>query len=270
VTRKEARALTEAVRSWRHLLVQPTTVWTDHQALERWARGGCEQDAPCLVRWGLWLQGQPLTVRWCPGADNGVADHASRVGAQLWYDFTPLMDDTIHDRRARRYKKVGNVLYYGQKRVPELEGAKRKGWLIKTHLELGHATKTALQDMLRRENIDWEAMEAEIEEVVAACDDFQRAESAPAPAKANKVGRRADWRVEDEWSVDLIVDLPTTSEGNRHCIVFTEAVSGSVEVYPLPDREALRTMGCAQDLFWVTIELRASWGSPVRSRRHFR
>ena len=209
-----------------------------------------EQDDPCLVRWGMWLQAQPLTVRWRPGADNGVADHASRVSAQLWDDFTPLMDDTIDDRRARRYKKVGNVLYYGQKRVPELEGAKRKGWLIKAHLELGHATKTALQDMLRRENIGWEAMEAEIEEVVAVCDDCQRGESAPAPAKANKVGRRADWRVGDEWSVDLIVDLPTTSEGNRHCIVFTEAVSGFVEAYPLPDREALTTMGCAQDLFW--------------------
>jgi hypothetical protein len=38
------------------------------------------------------------------------------------------MDDTMDDRRARRYKKVGHVLlYYGQKRVPELEGAKRKG-----------------------------------------------------------------------------------------------------------------------------------------------
>jgi len=98
------------------------------------------------------------------------------------------MDDTIDDRRALRYKKVGNVLYYGQKRVPELEGAKRKEWLIKAHLELGHATKTALQDMLRRENIGWEAMETEIEEVVAVCDDCQKGESAPDPAKANKVG----------------------------------------------------------------------------------
>ena len=55
-------------------------------------------------------------------------------------------------------------------------------------MELGHATKTAFQDMLRRENIGWQAMEAEIEEVVAVCDDCQRGESAPAPAKANKVG----------------------------------------------------------------------------------
>ena len=61
---------------------------------------------------------------------------------------------------------------------------------------------------------------------------------------------RADWRVGDEWSVDLIVDLPTTPEGNRHCIMFTEAVNGFVEAYPLPDREALTTMGCAQVLFW--------------------
>ena len=97
VTRKEARALIEAVRNWRHLLIHPTTVWTDHQALEGWARGGGEQDDPCLVRWGLWLQGQPLTVRWRLGADNGVADHASRVSAQLWDDFTPLMDDTIDE-----------------------------------------------------------------------------------------------------------------------------------------------------------------------------
>jgi hypothetical protein len=82
VTLKEARELIEAVRNWRHVLVQPTTVWTDHQALEGWARGGGEQDDPCLVRWGLWLQGQPLTVRWRPGADNGVADHESRVAAQ--------------------------------------------------------------------------------------------------------------------------------------------------------------------------------------------
>jgi hypothetical protein len=71
--------------------------------------------------------------------------------------------------------------------------------------------------MLRRENIGWEAMEAEIEEVVAVCDDCQRGESARTIAKANKVGRRADWRVGDECSVDLIVDLPTTSEGNCHC-----------------------------------------------------
>jgi hypothetical protein len=87
-------------------------------------------------------------------------------------------------------------------------------------------------------------MEAEIEEVVAVCDDCQREESAPAPAKVNKVGRRADWKVGDEWSVDLIVDLPTTSEGNRHYIVFTEAVSGFVEAYPLPDREALTSEFC--------------------------
>ena len=48
LTRKEVRALIEAVRNWRHLLVQPTTVWTDHQALKGWARVGGEQDDPCL------------------------------------------------------------------------------------------------------------------------------------------------------------------------------------------------------------------------------
>ena len=117
--------------------------------------------------------------------------------------------------------------------VSQLEGAKRKGWLIKAHLELGHATKTALQDMLRRENIGWEAMEAEIEEVVAVCD--AKADDEP----TRRIGTRScqgeqgrttsRLRVGDEWSVDLIVDLLITSEGNHHCIVFTEAVSGFVE-----------------------------------------
>jgi len=68
-----------------------------------------------MLRWGMWLQVQVLTDEMCHGAKNGLANHASRIVAQLMDDFT-----------ARRYKKITSGLYYGQNRVPELDRTERE------------------------------------------------------------------------------------------------------------------------------------------------
>jgi len=55
-----------------------------------------------------------------------------RITAQLWDDFDPLVNERACDLQSRRYKKIWNALYFGQKcPPPELDEAKHKGWLMK-------------------------------------------------------------------------------------------------------------------------------------------
>ena len=59
----------------------------------------------CMVLWGLWLQGQPLAVKWRSGVENRISRHASSIAAQLLDDFKTLMDQNEYSRRYREYKR---------------------------------------------------------------------------------------------------------------------------------------------------------------------
>jgi hypothetical protein len=62
------------VLRFRHLMVGDTTVWTDHQPLERIWKGGTEIQDLLIRRWIDALQEHNIQVLYKKGSENGVAE----------------------------------------------------------------------------------------------------------------------------------------------------------------------------------------------------
>jgi hypothetical protein len=81
-------------------------------------------------------------------------------------------------------------------------------------------------DSYLRGQLDWPTRRQDLEEMISTCDLCQREAVARAPPRDQIVTARSSWRVFDEFSVDLITELPPTKLGNRHILHVQEAFSG--------------------------------------------
>ena len=130
-------------------------------------------------------------------------------------------------------------------------------WLSRLHAEYGHPTAPSLARTVLQE-YDWEERVADIEFITSSCDSCERGELIP-PPRAKLVGKRANWKLGDEWSIDLLSDLPKTARGFTQLLIAVEAVSRFAEIYPLKARGSKEVAGCLLDLF-------LRYGAPRRLR----
>ncbi len=268
VTRREALAVLLAVKEFYHLTREGDVVYTDHQPLVGWAKGSASVDT-LLERWGLKFMESHLRLEYVKGVDNGVADQASRnmVLAQTNAGMEEVIKEYLMDttkevpkevqRKSRRYKLEAGKLYYRGKLVPDMRTEERRRWLRELHDELGHASATKLDKMVLVE-FDWENRTAEIEKVIMECDSCQRGEYVAAAPSMMK-GKRSDWWVMDEWSMDLLPDLVRTKRGNTQLLVFVEAVSDYIHAFPLKTRQSEEVAG---GIYWFL----SVFGIPRRLR----
>jgi hypothetical protein len=126
-TRKEALAVMNALREFKHLILPDTVVWTDHEAMIGWFKG-CKTDDGLLERWGLKLQEYNIILKLRSGKDNALADSASRtkeVMAQEAEIVSALQGNEVDDgirRKSRRYTLEDGRLFYKGKPVPDEKG----------------------------------------------------------------------------------------------------------------------------------------------------
>jgi transposase InsO family protein len=267
VTRKEALAIMNALREFKHLIDKDTVVWTDHEALIGWFKG-CKTDDILLERWGLKLQEYNINLKWRSGEENALADAASRVKeimAQEIEIISALEGKEVSDdirRKSRRYTLQDGKLFYKGKTVPDEKG--RIDWLKKMHVELGHPSFTKLVNILHTE-FDWEDLVKEVREITEECDSCQRGEVGEGmqTRPRNKSAGRSDWNLLDEWSMDLLTDLPVTERGFKHMLVLVEAISRFLEVYFLKNKTAKEVASCLREHIYrysIPLRLRSDQG----------
>lgn len=271
VTRKEALAVLLALKEFQHLLRPTDVIYVDHQPLVGWSKGAASQDV-LLERWGLKFLESGLQLEWIQGFENGIADQASRnlsqsslsEEEQILKHLRSEVEITDKQvlRRARRYKldEDGQLIFKG-KRVPLRED--RLSWVKELHREMGHPTPTRLQGIIEAE-YNWESLQADIIKVVEACDTCARGEVGPRNDPEVRTGKRNSWKVNDEWSADLLSDLAETPRGFTQLLVLVEAVSGFVEVVPLKRRTAAEVSRAVYEhwcRFGIPRRLRVDQGS---------
>lgn len=111
--------------------------------------------------------------------------------------------------------------------------------------------------------MDWETRDADCKTITDECDSCERGEQ----VRRNPAvipGKRSNWRVNDEWSIDLVTELPKTTRKFMHLLVAVEAVSGFPEAYPLRNRSAKEVASCLVDLmfrFGIPRRVRCDQGS---------
>ena len=106
-------------------------------------------------------------------------------------------------------------------------------------------------------------MEKDIQAVTEACDQCCRGEHVRA-AKTPYITARSGWRVFDEWSIDLLSDLPVTTRGFSQLLVAVEAVTKFTEIYPLKARTSKEASQAVMDLvlrFGLPRRIRVDQGS---------
>ena len=111
-------------------------------------------------------------------------------------------------RASRRYDLKDEKLWYKGKLVPD----QPKALLKRLHLEYGHPTASALSKLVSI-TFDWEGRVVDTEEITAECDACKRGKYVQPFSRAQFVGRRSDWKLLDEWSIDLLPDFPKTERG---------------------------------------------------------
>jgi len=264
VQKREALAIKCGVHKFRHLLMGETIVYSDHKPLTVWLEK--ESGDPLMDRWSLDLQGLGLKIVYLPGKDN-IADQLSRVMSQqnphglhisesdIWcYLMNTLeeKDDAFLDqvkRQSRRYSISNGLLkFQGKDLSKATEGSDRNTWLQEMHSGFEHLTKSALRKILDDEGIRWHSMVDDVEKTVNQCVSCQHGASGRArhlqpESQIPYVGVRRNWKAFDEWSVDIVTELPVTKAKNRHLLIMVEAVSGYVEGIPLKSRNSKELAG---------------------------
>jgi hypothetical protein len=105
---------------------------------------------------------------------------------------------------------------------------------------------------------------SDAEKVVSSCDKCARGEVGVREENKMKIGKRSSWKLGDEWSADLLSDLPKTARGFTQLLVLVEGVSGYVEIFPLKRRtseEVARALYVHWCRFGIPRRLRVDQGS---------
>ena len=241
VTRREALALLWAVEHFSDMLVGTTPVYTDHKALVHWARGSVGDDL-LLNRWGLKLREHAVAVVYLPGNENGIADFLSRHTAIRTSDEQPKERASVEEDRSqvvlaqrRNPTRTARTTFNGVLRAP-VDRNERLSWLERLHFDSNHGSVRAMESYLRGQ-VDWPTKAQDLAEVVATCDLCQREAVARKPKQAHLVTSRSSWRIFDEFSVDLITEMPVTRLGHRNVLHVQESFSGFSWLIALRQKE---------------------------------
>jgi hypothetical protein len=158
-----------------------------------------------------------------------MADFFSRNQAQVNYtrlkaylqnndgEADDLTEDSVHLRSlARRHVLIDDQIFYkdseGEWEIPPQE---IDDWILDLHRSFGHMKSRPLFSTLRT-RWRWPSMQTDIEDILGKCQECQHGYVARKQESEGEriIGSRHNWKLFDEWGVDLITELPRTSRGN--------------------------------------------------------
>ncbi|XP_018497315.1 uncharacterized protein LOC108865118, partial [Galendromus occidentalis] len=280
-TRKEFRALVNAVQKWKYFLIgSQFTVITDHQAIAKGFRHDC--DDPVLFRWARKLDGYSMVVQHRPGLTIAHADALSRKPftphrrvsqREVWADEC-RRDEILEFLRAKlrndtrvppesadpaelqfwmqqlsrgSLKTEGdNVLYKGVKVVPQnmrLEIFRA----AHCHPMAGHMGSKRTQKRIR-EFYYWYNMGKDVNDLKKGClicakNNVKRQKSSEPRLTVGLVEVPLC-----QWAMDFLGPLPVSRNGYRNILVVTDLFTKWVELFPTETQTAKETTKCIIEL----------------------
>jgi hypothetical protein len=89
----------------------------------------------------------------------------------------------------------------------------------------------------------WYGMTVDIKRVIAGCKVCQRAKASGAPQQRDMQTVSPDhYGMFHRWGIDHAVELPTSSNGNKHCLLCVDYYSKWIEAIPVKDLSAETTL----------------------------
>jgi transposase InsO family protein len=192
-----------------------------------------------------------------------MADFFSRNQAQV--DYAQLkaylqnnddvaQEDSVRLRSlARRHVLIDDKIFYkdseGEWEIPSADSVDE--WILDLHRNFGHMKSRALFSTLRT-RWRWASMQKDIEDIIAKCQECQHGYVANRKDQEGQqpiVGSRHNWKLFDEWGIDLITGLPKTKRGMTAALIALESVSGFPEAFALKNKTAEEVAGCLLHLF---------------------
>jgi len=269
ITEKECLAVIWAVKQFRHYLHgQQFTIITDHAAL-KWLVNIREANGR-LARWAIYLQSFNFEIIHRKGLSHKNVDILSRpvlsIEAETVVDASPKNLDVYEDdavlhflkyrkhvnglpkRQVKRVEKLcklytfedDHIWRYSQTndgtkklKVPKIQD--RHELIKKAHL-LGHFGTQSTKERLQ-ESYWWKGMTKDVEHMVdncLTCGRHKLESVKESPAKALEVTG-----IFERIGMDLVVGLPTTSEGFNGILVITEYLSKYPCAYPIKSKTAV-------------------------------
>jgi site-specific DNA-cytosine methylase len=187
-----------------HVGDSPTDVWLDDQVIS-------------FLRDGI-----------LPNDKESVRRISRRSQAYRWYN-------------NRLYKVVtakGEPLSYALIPPP----AERDNIIDRIHTDLGHmGEKRTISAMSA--TFWWYGMTVDIKRVIAGCKVCQRAKASGPPQQRDMQTVSPDhFGMFHRWGIDHAVELPTSSNGNKHCLLCIDYYSKWIEAIPVKDLSAETTL----------------------------
>jgi site-specific DNA-cytosine methylase len=152
-------------------------------------------------------------------------------------------------RRSQSYRWYNNRLY----KVDTAKGepisyrmipppSERDSTINRIHIDLGHlGEKRTIYSMSSA--FWWYGMTLDIKRVIAGCKVCQRAKASGPPVQRDMQTISPDhFGIFHRWGIDHAVELPTSSNGNKHCLLCIDYYSKWIEAIPVKDLEAETTL----------------------------
>jgi site-specific DNA-cytosine methylase len=118
----------------------------------------------------------------------------------------------------------------------------RDSTIMRIHTELGHlGEKRTISAMTQ--GFWWYGMTVDIKRVIAGCKVCQRAKASGAPAQRDMQTVSPDhYGMFHRWGIDHAVELPTSANGYKHCLLCIDYYSKWIEAIPVKDLSAETTL----------------------------
>jgi hypothetical protein len=120
--------------------------------------------------------------------------------------------------------------------------SERDSTINRIHINLGHlGKKRTIYSMSSA--FWWYGMTLDIKRVIAGCKVCQRAKASGPPVQRDMQTISPDhFGIFHRWGIDHAVELPTSSNGNKHCLLCIDYYLKWIEAIPVKDLEAETTL----------------------------